>query len=156
MGFLVKTETDPDGSEEIIIRCRSVTPEVRRIKEILESDGAVCPNEMMLTLCGSEYIVPLEKILFFESAGGRTAVHTAERVYYTGKTLAELTDLLGGGFFRISKSCIANIRRISSLHRELTGVCEACFSGCDKKIYISRMYYKPFRERLEEIRLGGR
>lgn len=149
----VRIEIDPEGKEEVVVRCRELTEQVRRLRdEIMGVPSA--GGEMLLTLGGREYIVALGDILFFESCGDRTAAHTAGRMFYTDRTLSDLLGTLPGEFCRGAKSCIVNLRRISSFHRELTGVCEVCFAGSNKKIYVSRMYYKPFRERLGEVRFG--
>ncbi len=150
----VRIEIVPEQEEDIVLRCRAVTPQILRLQEALEKGGAA-HWEMLVTLGGVEYILPYDDILFFESRDEKTAVHTKTRMYYTEETLAKLSQIIPGEFFRGSKSCIVNVRKISSLKRELTGVCEARFSGCDKNVFISRMYYKAFREKLDEVRLGS-
>lgn len=149
----VRIEIDPEGDEEVVLRCREITSQIQKLREQIMGTFAAS-GEMLLTLSGREYIVALEEILFFESCGDRTAVHTTDRMFYTDRSLSDLIGVLPGEFFRGAKSCIVNLRRICSFHRELTGVCELCFSGSNKKVYVSRRYYQPFRERLGEIRFG--
>ena len=150
----VRIEVVPEQEEDVVLFCKALTPAILELKERLQR-SELKPREMLVTLQGAEYILPFSDILFFESDGGKTAVHTKSRMYYTDLSLAALSERLTGDFFRGSKSCIVNLRRIASLHRELTGVCEVRFQGCDKNIFVSRMYYKAFRERLDAIRLGG-
>ena len=149
----VRIEIAAEQEEDVVLRCREVTPEILKLREELESGGARS-REMLVTLQGTEYILPYDEILFFESSGEKTAVHTKNRMFYTETTLARLSQTLPNEFFRGSKSCIVNLRRIVSLHRELTGICEVRFRGSDKNVFVSRMYYKTFRERLDEVRLG--
>ena len=153
MTMKVRIETDPSAEEEeVVIRCRELTPEIRQLRDRIES-GYCADADMLLTLGGSEYIIALRDILFFAADNNRTAAHTADGMYYTDQTLSGLSSWLPGNFSRGSKSCIINTRRVSFLRRELTGVCEVGFSGSNKKVYVSRMYYKPFRDRLMEILL---
>ena len=149
----IRIETDETAQTEVIIRCKSLTPEIQQLVRLLEGKSPVS-EEILLTLAEREYFIPLKSILFFEAQDGRTAAHTGDGMFYTDKTLSELTSSLPPCFFRGSKSCILNLNKVSSLHRELTGICEVFFAGSVKKVYVSRMYYKPFRERLNEIHLG--
>ncbi len=155
MNRKVQIVVDPNAEEEIVIRCKEMTPEILRLQKLAQT--GVLPRqeeEMSLRLGDNEYFVPLKDILFFETADNRIAAHTATHMYYSDKTLCELSALLPHEFMRVSKSCIINIRGVVSLHREVTGVCEVFFTNSDKRVYISRMYYKPFREKLLELRLN--
>lgn len=145
----VKIEIDENGPEEIIIRTRRLDEKTLRLKESLESS---C-HEISLWLMDREYIISYDDILFFETGFGKLAAHTKSNIYYTDTSLAELAKLLPYQFMRVSKSCILNTKAVFSLSRSLTGVCEVSFYGCDKKAYVSRMYYRSFRDNLEETRL---
>ena len=148
----VRIEIDPSFEEEIVIRCKELTPELVRLQALAENGFAGASSEMALHIGNREFFIALGDILFFETGGTEIAAHTADHMYYTDKTLRELSEKLPGTFMRVSKSCIVNVSKISSLCRDVTG-CEANFFGCDKKVYVSRMYYKPFREKLLELRL---
>ena len=155
MGRKVRIELDPGvPEEEVIIRCPEITPEILRLQKLAEGDGGSRRNaEISLTLGDREYFVAVKDILFFETSDNRTAAHTSDHMYYTEMKLFELSDFLPNTFMRVSKSSIVNMQRISSIRRDVTGVCEVFFDGSEKRIYVSRMYYKPFREKLLEIRL---
>ncbi|MGN1047189.1 MAG: LytTR family DNA-binding domain-containing protein [Eubacteriales bacterium] len=146
----VKIVPCDDADEEIIIRCREVTEEVKELKKRLEEEAA--GDEISLWLHEREYFIKKSDILFFETADGKTAAHTKDHMYYTDLRLCELSASLPRYFMRVSKSCVLNTRAVSSLRRDLTGIGEAAFAGTEKKVYISRMYYKPFRELLHEER----
>ncbi|MBQ1205701.1 MAG: LytTR family transcriptional regulator [Clostridia bacterium] len=150
MGFKVRVEIDPECDEEIIIRCRNVSDEIARIESLVSS---IDPCEMELELGNDLYFVKTERILFFETDGSKTAAHTVDRMYYTDLKLYELEERLPKSFMRISKSCIININAVSSIHKEITGICEAFFRDTVKKVYVSRGYYKQFREKINETRL---
>lgn len=150
MGFKVRVEIDPECNEEIIIRCRNVSDEIARIESLVSS---IDPCEMELELGNDLYFVKTEQILFFETDGSKTAAHTVDRMYYTDLKLYELEERLPKSFMRISKSCIININAVSSIHKEITGICEAFFRDTVKKVYVSRGYYKQFRKKINETRL---
>ena len=150
MGFKVRVEIDPECDEEIIIRCRNMSDEIMRIESLVSN---VDSSEMELELGNKLYFVKTEQILFFETDGSKTAAHTVDRMYYTDLKLYELEERLPKSFLRISKSCIINTRAVSSIHKEITGICEAFFRDTVKKVYVSRGYYKQFREKINETRL---
>ena len=149
----IKTEISDGGDEEIIIRCRSKTDQIRNIEAMLEN-LIKADREMVLHLAGAEYFVPIGEILFFESCDGRVYAHTKERMFTAEYKLFELENILPSTFARISKSTIANVMKISSLHREIVGNGEVRFAGCDKRTYFSRGYYKILRDKIDEMRLG--
>ncbi len=149
----LRIEITDAGEEEIVIRCREQTDEVKMITSALSSilRGG---TEILLTIGTREYYVPKSEILFFETVDKKVCAHTADRMYRTEYKLFELEDLLPSYFVRISKSVIANTRLISSLSRELTGNGELTFKGCEKVTYFSRGYYKLLKDKIEEVRFG--
>lgn len=151
MSMKVRLEIDPNGEEEVIIKCRELSEEVIRLEAALR--GGSTDFEMELHQGGNDFFIKTNDILFFETCGSKTAAHTKDKMYYTDLKLYELSEQLPRCFMRISKSCIVNINAVSSTRRELTGICEAFFEETAKKVYISRSYYKPFREAVKEIRL---
>ena len=151
MGFKVRIEVNPDAEEEIIIKCKNITDEVIAIQSAIANNEN---GELELTLGENTHFVKTNKILFFETSGTKTTAHTKERMYYSDLKLYELEERLPRSFMRISKSCIINVKAISSIRREITGICEAFFADTAKKVYISRSYYKAFKYRLNETRLN--
>ena len=149
----IRTEISDDGQEEIIIRCRTRTDQIKNIESILE--GLISSErEMTLHLSGVEYYVPLREILFFEAYDGKVYAHTKDKTFTCEYKLFELENILPSSYVRISKSAIANVMMISSLKRELVGNGEIGFRGCDKRTYFSRSYYKILRDKIDEMRLG--
>ena len=148
----VRIEISDDGDEEVVIRARSLTDEVRRISEAVRSASGA-ESTISLTDGESEFFIPVASLLFVETDGGRTTAHTAERMYYTGMKLYELEEVLPRTFARVSKSCVVNTAAISSISRNPVGASETHFNGTYKKIYISRSYYKAVRDLIEETRI---
>ena len=150
----IKIEVDPEGPEEVIIRCKKLTPDILKLQELLETGTAErTVRKLALNIGDEEHLIELRKILFFESTGGSIAAHTVKRIYYSDLKLYELEEILPKSFMRVSKTCILNLEAVSWFKRELTGLCRVGFGVSPKQVYISRMYYKPFREKLEEMRM---
>ena len=149
----IRIEICDDGEEELILRTNCRDERIRRIEDALE--GIVkSSREITLYSSGTEYYIPLSDILFFESSEGRVYAHTKDKIFIAQHKLFELEDILPSSFVRISKSVIANVRAISSITRELVGNGTITFTGCAKRTYFSRSYYKILRDRIDEIRLS--
>lgn len=150
VGFKVRIDISPDGEDEIVIRCKQINDDVIRLQKLLSGSEN---NEIELNLNGSTHFVKTESILFFETAETKTVAHTKERMYYSDLKLYELEERLPRSFMRISKSSIINTKAVSSIHRDITGICEAYFPDTAKMVYISRSYYKAFKDKINETRL---
>ena len=149
MAYRVRLAIDPNAEEEIVIRCKTPSEEILKLQAALT--GGMREIEL---LSGDEiYFIETKSILFFETDGNKTAAHTKTHMYYTDLKLYELEELLPRSFMRVSKSCIANTMAISSIRKEITGICEARFADTGKKIFISRSYYKAFKDKINETRL---
>ena len=147
----LRTEFVSEGEEEeIVLRLKEKSERndgiYARISEML-NDRRLC-----LTLNGTEHFIAQSEILFFETEENRVAAHTAGGMYYTQKKLYELERMLPATFIRVSKSCILNVSRIAYVNRNLTGASEVGFDNTKKKVFVSRIYFKILKERLEEMR----
>ncbi|MBE6639038.1 MAG: LytTR family transcriptional regulator [Ruminococcaceae bacterium] len=145
------TEVSGEAQEQVVIRCRQRTEKIKLLESIIEnllSDNA----ELTLTDGETEYFVPKNEILFFETTGSKVAAHTADRMYYTEYRLFELEQIMAPAFQRISKSCIVNCNAICAIRKNLTGASEVMFKDCEKKVYLSRSYYHLLRDKLGEVR----
>ncbi len=87
----------------------------------------------------------LGKVLFFEASDDRVYAHTARRIYRVRGRLYEVENFVGGGFMRVSKSGLLNLRWVVTLSTVVgtTGVAE--FAGSDKRLHVSRRYIKSLR-----------
>ncbi len=145
---------DECDEQEIIVRCHAGNAKLqlleRAMETLLDAD-----SEMILTLGGTEHYVPKRDILFFETADGKVAAHTADKMFYTSYRLLELEAILPPSFVRASKSCIINASAVASLAHNLTGASLVAFRGTEKAVYASRAYYKILREKIHEIRFPG-
>ena len=150
----LRIEIEPDAADEIIIRASRMSDDVLRVQDAIETalgrGGSIAVRQGE-----SESYLPFEELLFFESDGDHTVVHTALDCFFCKQRLGELAEKLPRSFVRASKSCIINTSKIRSISRTPTGVGTAFFAGTDKKAYISRMYYKLVRDYIEQTRIGN-
>ena len=137
--------------EEVVIRCREITPEIIRLQQLL-SGNSDRSNQFLVYKGDTEYYLNVNDIIFFETDGNAVMAHTRDDVYETRRKLYELEELLGGRFQRISKSAIVNVDKVYSIKRNVTSSSAIEFQGTHKQIYVSRAYYKILREKLEEKR----
>ena len=147
----IRIETDTDIDEEIVIKCRQLTPEIIRLQQML-TEAAGSSRQLALLRDDTEYYIETADILFFETEGTSDTAYTAADVYETRLRLYELEELLPASFMRISKPSIVNTDRIYSINRNLTASSAVEFQGTHKQVYVSRGYYKALKEKLEEMR----
>lgn len=150
----IRIELEEDLEEdEIVIRCRSLTDEITRIQNAVSAVSAAKQN-IVLYKSDTEYYMPLEDILFFETASNGLNAHTRDNVYQAKYRLYELEEILPGHFLRISKSTIINLRDVYSLSKSnLSTTSVIAFSGSHKQVFVSRHYVKQLKEKLTEMRM---
>lgn len=146
-----RLEISAEADEEILLRCREYTEKIKELEKTLAS-LAEASSDMVLTYEDTEFYVPKKDILFFETADGRVAAHTADRMYYTKYKLFELENLMPKSFLRVSKSCVLNAEAVRSLSHGITGTGEVTFIDSDKTVFVSRAYYKYLKERIYQLR----
>ena len=148
----VKIEIQDNLTEdEVIIRCARINESVLKLQSIMEEIESNTKS-LVLTRGETDYFVPQEQILFFETEGKFVSAHTVDKMYETQYRLYELEEILPGSFMRISKSTIVNLSKIYSITRNLTASSVIEFSDSIKKVYVSRNYYKALIERMGEKR----
>lgn len=148
----VRVELDGDIIEdEIVIRCQVINEEIERLQKTL-TDLTTKNQNFTFYKGGKEYYLPLEEILFFETEEKVVIAHTKDDMYQVKYRLYELEDFLPRYFMRISKSTILNTNKVYSIQRNLTASSVIEFQNTHKQIYVSRYYYKPLKNKLEEKR----
>lgn len=148
----LRMEVDESIKEdEILIRCSAISSEIQQLQSTIAN---LMKNQQQIPVYkgNTEYYISPKDILFFETEDKTVIVHTAEHCYRVDYKLYELEALLSGDFARISKSAIVNTSVIYALTKNITGASIIEFRGTAKKVYVSRHYYKPLRDRLEERR----
>ncbi len=149
----IKMEIDENlTEEEIVIRGSALTEEMAAVQRAVAD---VLSRKQTLTFYKNEteYYIPLDEILFFETEGGSISAHTAGDVYVVKYKLYELEQVLPRKFIRVSKSTILNVSKVYSVERNLTASSIVQFAGTHKQVYVSRNYFKSLKISLEEKRL---
>ena len=150
----MKIRVELDSSiteEEIVIRCGALSEEVQMIQKNL-ADLASKNQRFVFYKGDTEYYLSLEEILFFETEEKVIFAHTKEDMYQVKYRLYELEEFLPGHFMRISKSTILNTNKVYSIQRNLTASSVVEFQNTHKQVFVSRYYYKPLKNKLEEKR----
>lgn len=137
--------------EEIIIRCNTLSEKVQRMQKVL-SEMENTQEKIILFKDDTEYYINLEDILFFETGFNGIEAHTIENIFQTKLKLYELEEQLPGFFMRISKSAILNTNKVYAINKNLTASSSIEFQNTHKQVYVSRNYYKPLKNKLEEKR----
>ncbi|MDO5382231.1 MAG: LytTR family DNA-binding domain-containing protein [Eubacteriales bacterium] len=147
----IRIEIEESLEEEIVIRCKELTPRILRYQQML-NDEINKLSQLVLYREDTEYYIAPDDILFFETDDAEVYAHTAKDVYETRRKLYQLEEILPSSFMRISKSAIVNTDKIYSIKRNLSASSAIEFAGTHKQIYVSRIYYKVLKEKLEEKR----
>ena len=149
----IKIEIDEGLPEdEVLIRCRGLTEQISDVQKAV-SEVINTSQKFVFYRGNTEYYLTLDEILFFETDSDGINAHTRDNIYQTKYKLYELEELLPGSFMRISKSAIVNTNHIYSISRNLTASSVVAFADTHKQVYVSRYYYKPLINKLEEKRL---
>lgn len=147
----IRIELSDQGEDEVIIRCKEITPEIVQLQKTL-ADQSKKTESIVLFQGDTEFYIDINQILFFETENQKVIAHTRTEAYETGRKLYEIEEMLGGSFQRISKSAIVNISKVYSIKRNVASSSEIEFLGTHKQIFVSRSYYKALKDRLEEKR----
>ncbi len=79
-------------------------------------------------------------------------LHTEKNSFIVKYKLYELEALLPSNFSRVSKSCIINIAKVYSIHRNSFSNAMIAFHNSLKQVSVSRSYYKDFKFRMDNRR----
>ena len=137
--------------EQVIINCHELNENIINIQKTISA----MENQSLkieLKQGEKEFYLDVGEILFFETDNNQVMAHTASEIFLTGSKLYELEKILPWYFSRISKSAILNVKKVYAITRNLTASSLIEFEGTLKHVYVSRAYYKPLKEKLEEMR----
>ncbi len=149
----IKIEIDENlAEEEIVLRCKSLNEDVISIQKRI-TDAVNSRMQLEVYKGDREYFLIVDEILFFETDESGVIVHTAGQIYETKYRLYELEEMLPGNFVRSSKSSILNAGKVRAIHKNIAGASEVEFTGSNKKVFVSRNYFKVLMTKLEEKRL---
>lgn len=143
---------DELSETEVNIKCGGITDEVLKLQKIL-LDFAKKNSSISSFANDVEYFIPLSNILFFQTEDKGIILHTKKEVYNIKHKLYELENILPDNFSRISKSSIVNISQIHGINKTLSTGTSILFRDTQKQLFVSRSYYKSFKQNLD--RNGG-
>jgi len=138
-------EPQPGEEDHIVVRCRTVSPELLQVLDKLKKEGvtalpAYSENKL--------YRISPSDIFYIEAVDNRVFYYCQSKVYESKQKLYELEDLLSAdGFLRVSKSLIVNLGKIESLAPALASRLEATLTN-NERIMISRKYVNDLKTRL--------
>lgn len=90
----------------------------------------------------------VSKVIYLESVDRRTYVYTAEEVYESNLKLYELEQQLEEyGFFRVSKSCVIQLKYIKSLKADINRRIKVTLENGEQLI-VSRQYADALKQKL--------
>ena len=145
----VRIEIDSNIEEdEIIIKFKELTKSIQKIEETIQQENQII--NFTFYKDNTEYYIPLNSILFFETSGNEINAHTSNEIYKVKYKLYELEEILPINFIRVSKSTILNVDHIFSIEKNLTASSIVQFNKTHKQVYVSRNYYKKLKERINE------
>ena len=145
----LKDETQ--SQDEITIRYAQEDEVIEKLKKYVQNINKEY-SKIELYKDDVQYFVTVDQILFFETEDAKIMAHTKEDMYVSKYKLYELEELLPEQFLRVSKSTIVNAKHVYSIDKNVTSSSCIKFSGTHKYIYVSRRYYKDFKNKVVEMR----
>lgn len=148
----IRIEVDEGLEEqEVIIRTPALTSEIAQLQNlILESSKE--QRRIEFYKGETRIYLALDEVLYFETTDRGISAHTVDESYEIRYKLYELEETLPRSFMRVSKSAILNTEKIFAIDKNITSSSEVSFRGTRKQVFVSRHYYKPLMERLDERR----
>lgn len=141
----ITVRQDENAAEiEITVTCPRMTAEIADILAQISLIG----NTVTGTKDGETCFVPLSEILYFEAVEDRVFFYTDAAVYETVSRLYQLEEkLTDTPFARISKSTIANLRRMRSITSQPhSRLCATMANG--ERLIVSRQYMNSVKQKL--------
>ena len=144
----LETRKIPESEPETVeIRYHWITDEIQEIISFVKSRQ----GQLSAARDGKRFEVPVVDLFYAESVDDRLFLYTAADSYEIRMKLYELEDLLKHkSFFRVSKSMIVNLMKITSVRPALNGRFSAILKN-GEEIIISRKYVPA----LKQILKGG-
>lgn len=135
------------GEDEIIIRYREETEQIRAVLDVLRCEG----EKLYGKKDGDTVSVIPGDILYIESVDDRSFAYTAcDVIRLEGSLTGIMQKLNDDRFFRCSKSMIINIDKVERLRSLSSNRIDATMEG-GEHILISRTYASEFRRILKGV-----
>lgn len=129
---------------EITIKAKLIDDELSEVIACLSLIGNTVAGERE----GIVSFIPLKDIYYFESVDNKTFFYTKDDVFEIKARLYELCEKLANtSYVRISKSTIANLRKLKSIKRSTGARLEAELTN-GEKLMVSRQYVNEIKNKL--------
>lgn len=129
---------------QVDISCKMITPEIAQIISALR----VLNKQITGKKNGEIYIIGIDEIYYLESIDRKCYAYTKNDVIETDFKLYELENKLSEyGFVRISKSCLIQIKYITSIRAEIGQKLRVTMNNSEQ-IIVSRFYAQELKKRL--------
>lgn len=143
----MKIEINIDDKFEetsISISCKSLTPELHKMLAMIR----ILDRQFVAMRDGETFLLDVSEIIYIEAVERKTFVYTNDGVYESGLRLYELEEQLEEcGFFRVSKSCLVQLRSIRSLKSDINRRIRVTLDN-GEVIIASRQYAEGIKKRL--------
>lgn len=131
----------------ISVVCGRLTPEIERVLATLR----MMDRQLTVKKDGEIHMLDIEQILYLESVDRKCFIYTDSDVYESDFKLYELEQQLEEyGFFRVSKSFLIHLQRISSLKADINRRIRITMTN-GEQIMASRQYAEQLKKRLGVI-----
>ncbi len=141
MRIIIEELVDDFAEEQVVIRCKSMTP------GLLKAIAALKAQSPIIAYKGQDiYKMNPEEIYYFEVVDNKTFLYTQKEIYEIRLRLYELEKDLTGDFLRISKSVILNVTKIQALRPAMNSRFEAQLDN-GETVIVSRQYVGALKEK---------
>ena len=138
-------EYDPAIKEtEINIRCNALDKDIKEIISYI----SLLDNTISGIKEEETFFIPLSDILYFETVDRKVFFYTEKDTFETAAKMYNIEEkLVNTPFARISKSLIANLKKIKSIKAERNSrMCVTLING--ERLIVSRQYLNIIKEKL--------
>ena len=137
-------EQTTKGEDELILRYQRLNSEVEAVLKFMNAP----PKKLIGTKDSTQTVIDFSDVLYIETVDRKTFIYTADDVFRSELTLAQLEEVLNTvNFFRCAKSMIINIDKIATLKSLASNRIDAALCN-GEHIIISRTYASEFRKLL--------
>lgn len=132
---------------EITISCNQLTDEIENIMATLR-----IMNQQMLVYKDEEHhLLDVSCISYIEALERKTFVYTEADIFESKLKLYEMEEkLCRSGFFRISKSCLVNLKYIKTIRNDVERRIRLTLKN-GEQVMVSRQYAEEIKRRLGVI-----
>jgi len=143
MKITINTDTHISDTE-IVINCKQLTPEVEKLISMIR----ILNKQVTGIKDGETYLLDVQSLLYAEVVEKKVFLYTSDKIYNSNLKLYELEEQLEDvGFFRINKSCLVNLKNVSSLKADFDRRIKVTLNNGEKLI-VSRQFADDFKKRL--------